>query len=532
MSLINDMLKDLDRDQSAIESPLPSGLVEKKPEKSANMRRFFLPGLALMAVAYAVVIEWNILGVMPDKKSASVEVPQPISLNSKWLKQAESAKAVGIDQPITAKTPAAEVSEANQQNPSSPQEPSADIPAQEPSAEITSQEPSAEITSQERSAKIPAQEPSAEITSQEPSAEMPAEKPAVIASEDSVKPDTKNTNTDEQFIAEEPSREIIAGAPSTVDETQAVQRLLDAAAHALAENRLTTPSGDNAYHLYKSALVIDPNNAAAHSAIESIRQRYLNWLDKAVAENKIAVAQLYWQKAKNVGVDAATLSSYQATFSSYESALVSPSTNKTADSAVITLPEATITPAATPNDEELAARLRREGLRYEQDALRLLRQMPNAVQSPVALADLYVDRRAVTELQRLAELLKNQPAENYVAAHLQVFDGQESAALNMLAATEYSGDAERQRLRLLAGLRQKAGEHSAAMKLYANLVTSAPDNVSDWLGLAVSADKGKLIGTALNAYEKVLLLRHPDQRVMQYARQRQQDLSVAAATGR
>lgn len=505
MSLINDMLKDLDQDQSSIASPLPSGLVEKKPEKSANTRRFLLPGLALMAVAYAVLIEWNILGIMPDKKSATVEVPQPIALNSKWLKQAESAKALGIDQPITAEPPAAEASATNQKNPSTPQEPSAAITAPEPSAEIPAKQASAE---------------------------MPAEKTAVIASDDPIKSDTKNTNTDDQFIAEEPSGEIIAGAPSAVDEIQAVQRLLNAAAQALAANRLTTPSGDNAYHLYKSALVIDPNNAAANSGIELIRQRYLNWLDKAVAENKIAAAQLYWQKAKNVGVDAATLSSYEAEFSSYEPALVSPSTNKTADSALIALPEATITPAATPNDEELAERLRRDGLRYEQDALRLLRQMPNAVQSSVALADLYVDRRAVAELQRLVELLKNQPAQNYVAAHLQVLDGQEAAALNMLTATEYSGDAERQRLRLLAGLRQKAGEHSAAMKLYATLVTSAPDNVSDWLGLAVSADKGKLTGTALNAYEKVLLLRHPDQRVMQYARQRQQDLSLAAATGR
>ncbi len=291
------------------------------------------------------------------------------------------------------------------------------------------------------------------------------------------------------------------------------------------ENRLTTPAGDNAFQLYKSVLVIDPDNAAAHSGIEAIRQRYLHWLDKALAENKTTAAQMYWQKARSVGVDVPTLSSY-------ETALHSSPQKADAAPTLVTLSEATITPAVIPNDEELAERLRRDGLRREQDALRLIKQMPNALQSSVALADLYVDRRAVADLRRLAELLKNQPAQNYVMAQLMVLDGQEQAALGALTASEFSGDAEQQRMRLLAGLRQKGGEHDAAMKLYATLVTAAPDNVSDWLGLAVSADKSKLIGTALNAYEKVLLLRHPDQRVMQYARQRQQDLSLAAGTSR
>jgi tetratricopeptide (TPR) repeat protein len=180
----------------------------------------------------------------------------------------------------------------------------------------------------------------------------------------------------------------------------------------------------------------------------------------------------------------------------------------------------------------MAARLRNEGLRGERDALRLLAQTPSALQTAVALTDLYVERRAVTDLRRLADSLNHQSARPYVMAQLFVLNGQDQQALDTLAAVEFSGGAERQRLRLLAGLRQKAGQYAAAMEIYAALVAVSPDNVGDWLGLAVSADKGKLAGTALNAYEKVLLLRHPDQRVMQYARQRQQDLSLAAVNNR
>lgn len=490
MSLINDMLKDIDRDQSSGEPPIPNGLVEKKPEKSTGVRRFLLPGVALTAVAYALLIEWNLLGIMPYKKSAPMEIPQPIALNSKWLKPTETPTAIGIEQPAAVATQMDTTSVANPQNSTAIQDTSTELRSD--SLAVT------DLT---------------KAVAEEVGTKKSDTANAVVAEADTTK----------QFVPEQASesQQAVINQPQPV----AIQRLLDAATRALMENRLTTPAGDNAFQLYKSVLVIDPDNAAAHSGIEAIRQRYLHWLDKALAENKTTAAQMYWQKARSVGVDVPTLSSY-------ETALHSSPQKADAAPTLVTLSEATITPAIIPNDEELAERLRRDGLRREQDALRLIKQMPNALQSSVALADLYVDRRAVADLRRLAELLKNQPAQNYVMAQLMVLDGKEQAALGALTASEFSGDAEQQRMRLLAGLRQKGGEHDAAMKLYATLVTAAPDNVSDWLGLAVSADKSKLIGTALNAYEKVLLLRHPDQRVMQYARQRQQDLSLAAGTSR
>ena len=238
---------------------------------------------------------------------------------------------------------------------------------------------------------------------------------------------------------------------------------------------------------------------------------------------------MYAHKAKNVGVDAATLALYADRL-------------KQAAPAQIPIAEApvpaSITPAKTASDAEVAERLRVMGLRAEAEALRLMTQARAATQTAVALSDLYAERQARGELRHLADLLadhpteKTQPAYAYVAAQLWLLDGQEKRAADALASVEFDGYAERQRQRLLAGLRQKAGDYSAAMALYADLVSASPESVSDWLGLAVSADRGKLPDTALDAYEKVLLLRHPDPRVMQFARQRQQDLSLSAMSNR
>lgn len=479
MSLINDMLKDLDHDQPNREPTVPSSLMAPKGRQERNLRRFFLPGLAVTAIAYAAIIEWNLLGVMPEKKAAVTDIPQPIALNSKWLKEnstQQSATPVGIEKPVTISSPVTDNAPAS----------AASTPASvvdDASLADAQVEPSTHIV---------------DIYS-----------------------------TDETITA---TQATVGAEHNIANETQfdAIERLLHAAEVALERDRLTTPAGDNAYQLYKSVLVIDPENTAALSGIERIRKTYLDWIDNALSEQKFAAAQNYLQKAKSVGVTSDLLDSYQIPSADAHAA---PNSNDPVES-VIALPAATIKPATVPNDEVMAERLRQEGSRREQDARRLLAQSPGATQTAVALADLYAEQRSIADLRRLVEELNNHAAQNYVTGQLLQLTGQDQQALEALTVVELSGVAERQRMRLMAGLQQKAGQYATAMQLYASLVTTSPDNVADWLGLAVSADKGKLAGTALNAYEKVLLLRHPDPRVMQYARQRQQDLSLAAMNNR
>ncbi len=450
MSLINDMLQDLDRETIQEKPVLPAGLRAKKTGASASPRRLILPGLAAVAVIYALVVEMNVLGLMPEKKKPVVDIPAPVALNSKWLHVK---------------------------------------PAETPAAVVIETVPTSAITE---------------------------DVAAVDAEVYSVMP-------------EQPAPP--AAAPATVTDTHtsdnpAITPLLEAADRALAANQLTTPVGNNAYELFKSVLVIDPQNSDAIAGIENIRQRYVWWLEQALDQGRVTAAQMYAHKAKNVGVDATTLALYADRLN--QPVATAPAQIPIAETPV----QPSITPAKTASDAEVAERLRVMGLQAETEALRLLTQARAATQTAVALSDFYTERQARGELRYLADLLadhpaeKTQPAYAYVAAQLWLLDGQEARAADALASVEFNGQAERQRQRLLAGLRQKAGDYSAAMALYADLVSAAPENVSDWLGLAVSADRGKLPDTALNAYEKVLLLHHPDSRVMQFARQRQQDLSL------
>lgn len=451
MSLINDMLQDLDRETPQEKPALPAGLAAKKADAAASPRRLILPGLAVVAVIYALVVEMNLFGLMPEQKKPIVDIPEPVALNSKWLhvKPAETPAAVVIET----------------------------VPISAIAEEIVTVDAEVDTI-------VPEQRTS------------PAAVPA--------------TNSD-----------------INTSDNPAVTPLLEAAARALAANQLTTPVGNNAYELFKSVLVIDPQNADAIAGIESIRQRYVWWLEQALDQGRVPAAQMYAHKAKNVGVDAATLALYADRLNPHVAA--APAEIPVTE----TLAQASITPAKMASDAEVAERLRVMGLRAETEALRLITQARAATQTAVALSDLYTERQARGELRHLANLLADRPTEKtqsayaYVAAQLWILDGQEKRAAEALASVEFDGYAERQRQRLLAGLQQKAGDYGAAMTLYADLVSASPESVSDWLGLAVSADRSKLSDTALDAYEKVLLLRHPDPRVMQFARQRQQDLSLS-----
>ena len=202
MSLINDMLKDLDRETIQEKPVLPAGLRAKKTGASASPRRLILPGLAAVAVIYALVVEMNVLGLMPEKKKPVVDIPAPVALNSKWLHVK---------------------------------------PAETPAAVVIETVPTSAITE---------------------------DVAAVDAEVYSVMP-------------EQPAPP--AAAPATVTDTHtsdnpAITPLLEAADRALAANQLTTPVGNNAYELFKSVLVIDPQNSDAIAGIGNIRQRYVWWL--------------------------------------------------------------------------------------------------------------------------------------------------------------------------------------------------------------------------------------------------------------
>jgi protein TonB len=84
----------------------------------------------------------------------------------------------------------------------------------------------------------------------------------------------------------------------------AVESALTArAAAALAANRLTSPSGDNALDLYLQALAHDPADAAAQAGLTEVRERLWTLADNALLEERLDPAAAAIETARRAGVD-------------------------------------------------------------------------------------------------------------------------------------------------------------------------------------------------------------------------------------
>jgi|GEM_PF-2413784 len=499
MSLINDMLRDLDSDAAVkADEPLPSGL-KSFHTKPAMRRGWILPVLAAAAVIYVLVVEMNLLGLMPQSYTSPTEIPQPIALNSKWLTQGPAGNAT---QPVALEKI---------------------VPTPEP---VIEEKP----VWAERSVTEPVLH----------AAEIPTEVTTALSE---LPPETTSANT-AQSLPEIPSQ---PAGPQTV---AAVEKLLQAGTSALQENRLTTPAGDNAYQYFKSALLLQPENPQAIAGVAQIQQNYLHWLEQALAANRQEAAQRYWFKARTAGVAPGILAEYQQRLAGANIPAVADATISTAANANATLPAPAATrttktaatlpaqksfSAATPqfsDDASTAARLARDGLVLgEARALRGLEEGFAMEQTAVVLADFYAALEDPSKLSYLHQLLsaRGSAATVYAQAHLAAQRQNFSLAAEQLAAVEFIGPAEERRLRTLAGFYQKLKDYGRAMPLYSKLVNMPSSSVNDWLGLAVSADAQQLTSVAQNAYLNLLRLTHPDPRIMGFARQRHQDLSFSSS---
>lgn len=467
MSLINDMLKDLDSDTAVkADEPLPSGLQTSKP---AAKRGWILPVLAALALIYALVVELNLLGLMPEKSTPPVEIPKPIALNSKWLEQ---GPATGAAEPVALE----------------------------------------KIT-----------------LAPEPLPLSPADAGAVVADPAVGNPAAEFSNTDTQefahaqeFTDKEYSADVIHSETAL-----AVEKLLQAGAAALRESRLTTPAGDNAFQYFKSVLLLQAQNPQALAGIAQIQQNYLTWLDQALAANRRESARQYWSKARNTGVATEILMEYQTRM---DTAAVDSNIPTVIETPLVkTFSVAT---PQFADDASAAARLARDGLVLgESRALSWLEQGAPTEQTAVVLTDLYAAQGDQAKLMYLHQLLSGRGSTATVYAQAQLAARQQNFALaaEQLAAVEFTGPAEERRLRTLAGFYQKLKDYARALPLYSKLVNMPSGGANDWLGLAVSADAQQMTSVAQNAYGNLLRLTHPDPRVMGFARQRHQDLSFSSS---
>ncbi len=93
-----------------------------------------------------------------------------------------------------------------------------------------------------------------------------------------------------------------AGAPASLGPA-ADAALLARAAQALAANRLTAPSGDNALELYLQELGRNPGNADARAGIAEVHERLLARAENALLEERLDEASSAIETARRSGVE-------------------------------------------------------------------------------------------------------------------------------------------------------------------------------------------------------------------------------------
>ncbi|MEM9532227.1 MAG: bifunctional serine/threonine-protein kinase/formylglycine-generating enzyme family protein [Pseudomonadota bacterium] len=115
-----------------------------------------------------------------------------------------------------------------------------------------------------------------------------------------------------QVDSEPPSQPVLvdldqSGSENPVDALLATPQgqarllaLLDDAAAALADNRLTTPVDDNAFDLYQSALSLDPENETALDGLRQIVRRYVALARSAIDRGRYDGAQTLARRAVQV----------------------------------------------------------------------------------------------------------------------------------------------------------------------------------------------------------------------------------------
>ncbi|MCB1791569.1 MAG: protein kinase [Gammaproteobacteria bacterium] len=155
-------------------------------------------------------------------------------------------------------------------------------------------------------ADIASTEPSA-TTAAEPEAPLPvaaemAEEatPADIELPDAAQPTAAGSLALVTSVEPEPTV-VRADAPDDIDV------LLQSAARAIEQLRLTRPEGDNAYDYYHQVLAIDPGNAAANAGMDDIAARYTRMAQSALDDGNTARASRYIERGLGVQPADATL---------------------------------------------------------------------------------------------------------------------------------------------------------------------------------------------------------------------------------
>lgn len=305
----------------------------------------------------------------------------------------------------------------------------------------------------------------------------------------------------------------------------AKQRLLSSGYAALADNRLTVPENNSAYYFFSTVLLMDPDDTGAQRGLVSVRERYQQLLADAVASGDAPRAHALGQGALRAGVATPAVADALARLVARGP---EEKTVQTFNTAASVAGAAIKDPARY--DRNLSRALVRNGVEAgEIRALQWVKTGAQVQETVLALIDHYSTTAAQDKLRVLHGHLQERasPLADLADAHLQWQRGAPEAAIRLLDAVRYPGNAELARLRLLGGLLQNSTDFAGAEVVYAQLVRLPEAGARDWLGLAVALDRQGKTDDARQTYQHLVDQQNLSASLASFATQRLHELALA-----
>jgi len=109
------------------------------------------------------------------------------------------------------------------------------------------------------------------------------------------------------WLSQRGARDDIGPPRSALDSPAAESSLLLRAAAALAANRLTEPTGDNALELYSQALARNPTDVVARTGLQEVHERLLARAENALLEERLDEAATAIETARIAGIESSRI---------------------------------------------------------------------------------------------------------------------------------------------------------------------------------------------------------------------------------
>jgi tetratricopeptide (TPR) repeat protein len=363
--------------------------------------------------------------------------------------------------------------------------------------------------------------------------DLTAEKPNGTDGEENQAADShigSESNERPNQVVELPSEKPVT---QTEPEVITINQLLQEGEQALEAERLTTPAGDNAYERFQAVLAREPENAQALAGLQKVRQRYLSFIENLVKRKEFYAVPMLVRKARDVGADETELTRLLSQVTAEDGADKLNKIMKAFEPVKRDKAPASVQPSLQERDRLVAEKseqlISNQHLEAAEKLLvGFLAENPKAVESVTQLFTVYIQQGRLSE----AEALINQSAHlpgfkfSYMVAQLLIQRQDLEGALRALQSQQPPLAEVPAYYALQAGLLHQRGYNEKAVGMYQLLIDKNPQHAAYWLGLAVSLDSLRLVKPTLHAFEQTLRHSKPDDSYLHYVRQRIDALSA------